>query len=182
MREVIAENYLCFCALLEMIITDGQKIKITQYKIAEKFGVTIPYNYKINVKNVNFSCNTIEHGVHITESALNDFFCKEKINLHAKYLQVNPYEELFIDEYENKNLRLNKYIIYTYSYGYLFHFPDAFDVGHVALLQDVISDHELLIYDPGPKNSGLKNVNRHEMYDAIRYRHGGVYLLEKFYD
>lgn len=178
-RKVVAENYLCFLALLEMVIENEQEVMITQHDMAEEFGVTIPVGYELNVNNICYSNNDNEYGVHLNEKILNEFFEKKNINIRATYFHINPFEDLEIDEYDKLELREGKYIIYTYSYGDLFRESDKLDIGHVALLWDVVSENELLIYNPGPRNAGIKKVNRHNMYDAMRCRHSGIYVLER---
>lgn len=48
MKYVIAENYLCFISLLEMIIEDATGLKITQQDLAEEFGIIVPHGYNID--------------------------------------------------------------------------------------------------------------------------------------
>lgn len=138
-----------------MVIENEQGVMITQYDMAEEFGVTIPVGYELNVNNIYYSNNDNEYGVHLNEKILNEFFEKKNINIRATYFHINPFEDLEIDEY------------------------DKLDIGHVALLWDVVSENELLIYDSGPRNAGIKKVNRHNMYDAMRCRHSGIYVLER---
>ena len=47
MKYVKAENYLCFLALLEMIIYELTNKKISQYELANFFGVFVPANNKL---------------------------------------------------------------------------------------------------------------------------------------
>lgn len=178
-RKVVAENYLCFLALLEMIIEDELGVTITQRDLAEEFGVIIPPGYELNITNKCYGNNDNDYGVHLNETILNNYFEKKNISIRATYFHINPFEDLELDEYDNSELRRGKHIIYTYSYGDLFHENDKLEIGHVALLWEVASENELLIYDPGPRNAGIKKVNRHNMYDAMRYRHGGIYVLER---
>ena len=51
MKNVIAENYLCFPALLEMIINDAFDMNISQFEIAEYFGIVVPCGYKRIINN-----------------------------------------------------------------------------------------------------------------------------------
>lgn len=175
-----SENYLCFLALLEMILVDVLNTDLfNQYSLAEIFGITLPMNDSIPVKNVTYSDSPYEYGVHIDERKLNDFFLNTGIPINVVYYKVNPYEDNLIDAYGNDELRKNKYIIYTYSYGSLYHEPQNIEVGHVALLEEVISERIIRIYDPGPRNSGSKTVDRLDMYDAMRERNAGMYVFEK---
>jgi len=179
MKEVIAENYLCFLALVEMIIRDviGANF-IDQFYLAEHFGVVVPKDYKIGIQNVQYSDTDRQLGVHLDENKLNVLFQNIGIPLHTNYIYVNPFEENKIDDYRYSGLRDNKYIVYTYSYGCLYGIQKSYDIGHVALLDKVISHNHLRIYDPGPQNYGYKEVNRHELYEAMRIIKGGIYVFE----
>lgn len=179
MKEVIAENYLCFLALIEMIIQDviGTNC-IDQFYLAEYFGVTVPRDYKIGIKNIQYSDRDRQLGVHINENKLNILFQNTGIPLHTDYIYVNPFEDNKIDDYRYPNLRSNKYVVYTYSYGCLYGIPKSYDIGHVALLDKVISPSCLRIYDPGPQNHGYKEVKRFEMYEAMRIIKSGIYVFE----
>ena len=50
MNYVIADNYLCLFALLEMILKQNN-VNISQYELAEKAGITVPDGYKTEIKN-----------------------------------------------------------------------------------------------------------------------------------
>ena len=53
MKYVCGENYLCFYALMEMILADIGYCNWNQYSLANTFGVVLPDNYSINgVENV----------------------------------------------------------------------------------------------------------------------------------
>lgn len=179
MREIIAENYLCFLALIEMIIEDviGRNC-IDQFYLAEHFGVTVPENHKINVDNIQYSSKDRNLGVHLDEIKLNTFFETTGIPLRADYIYVNPFEENKIDDFRYPALRNGKYIVYTYSYGGLYGIPQSYDIGHVALLDEVISEDCVRIYDPGPKGCGYKEVSRLNLYEAMRIIKSGIYIFE----
>mgnify|MGYP001623916107 CR=1 FL=1 len=51
-----------------------------------------------------------------------------------------------------------------------------FDLGHVSLLEQVINDDLIQVYDPGPDAPGKKNVRISDMYDAMRKK-GGLYIF-----
>lgn len=180
MRYVIAKNYLCFLALVEMIIEDTiGKSFINQEYLAEHFGITVPVGKEINIRNLKYSNKDRDWGVHINEKKLNEFFVNTGVPLRTEYIAVNIYEEEDIDDINYEYMRKDKYIIYTYSYGELYHDMETYDVGHVALLDEVISERCIKVYDPGPKGCGHKVIDRHEMYDAMRAIRGGIYVFSK---
>ena len=73
MKYVIAENYLCFLSLLEMIIEDATSLKMTQQDLAEEFGITVPHGYKTEFNNIKFSSVENDYGVQISEEKLQEF-------------------------------------------------------------------------------------------------------------
>lgn len=178
MKYVTAENYLCFLALLEMIIDDYISSKITQQDLAEKFGIIVPQNHKIAIKNKEFSAEENDYGVKISEEKLQDFFDKNGIGLKVKYIDGTRISELDLDARLAKYLRENKYVILAYSYGVLYNKCDHDSLGHVALLEEVCGEDTVRIYDPGPDAAGVKEVNILKIYDAMRKK-GGLYIFDE---
>ena len=178
-KYVIARNYLCVLALIEMIISDlyGSTL-YSQLDLAEIFGITIPIGKDIPIRNIRYSSITTELGVHIDENKLNTFFRNNGIDLFVTYYSANPFEYNQIDEYSSEDLRRHKYILYTYSYGYLFNDPEKMNVGHAALFVKSLSQSVIQIYDPGPINCGVKTVNRADLHEAMLYRSGGIFVFQ----
>lgn len=163
-----------------MILVDVLNTDLfNQYSLAEIFGITLPVDAVLPVRNVTYSDCPRDYGVHINERKLNDFFINTGIPINVSYYKASPYEDNPIDAFGNDELRKNKYIIYTYSYGSLYHEPQNREVGHVALLDKVIAERTIIIYDPGPRNAGIKSVDRIDMYEAMCERNAGIYVFEK---
>ena len=184
MKYIIANNYLCFYAILEMILLDCGCSKFTQFSLANKFGVVLPNGYVIErVENVIYSDNTREQGAHIHERILNDFFERTNIPLYVSYASCGPFFDfnkyLDIDQGEQSHSSKENYYIYTFSYGSLYHEVQNLSVGHVSLFIDCPSHDNISIYDPGPRNPGLKTVSKIALYDAMEDIAGGVYLISK---
>ncbi len=180
-RYVIADNYLCFCALIEMILDDSYGIKVSQYELAEVFGVTFPTGTKTIIKNAKYSDKDNELGLHICLEEINHYFEINNIRLKLSYRHINQFDTDEIDEFNKISFRKNKYIIYAFCYGKLFNKIDLYDIGHSVLLEEVLSDRIIKIYDPGPVGYGSKDVSRYEMYDAMRSgsnRLFGIYVFE----
>ena len=72
MIEVQAENYLCFAALIEMILKNQKSdvLNISQFSIANELGVTVPKGYKRLVANQNYSDSEYEYGIKIDDEKL----------------------------------------------------------------------------------------------------------------
>ena len=175
MIGIVAENYLCLFALVEMILKDIGKSDFDQYELAEYFGITVPLDYVSDrINHVVHSCVEREWGTNISEKQLNEFFDINNIPLKAKFLTANPYNAY--DEVESVSEK--QYIIYLYSYGSLNHEPVNYDVGHASLLIGFLNNDKVRIYDPGPRNAGIKEVSVNSLYDAIYDNRGGIVIIE----
>ena len=178
MKYVIAENYLCFLSLLEMIIEDATSLKMTQQDLAEEFGITVPHGYKTEFNNIKFSSVENDYGVQISEEKLQEFFDEKGIELRIKYIDGTRINELDLDVRFAKYLKEKKYVILAYSYGVLYNKSNHNSLGHVALLEKVIGEYIIQIYDPGPDEAGVKKMGILKMYDAMRQK-GGLYIIDK---
>lgn len=175
----ISRNYLCFDALLEMIVTDiCPNTQYTQFSFAELFGITIPNGEHTEIKNVRFSSNIEECGTNINVNDINAFFDKNQIPLSLSFVPANHFDEATFDDYLVANSR-NSYVVFAFCYGVLYNEPQNANVGHVSLLKGFGNTVETIeIYDPGPRNSGVKIVKTDDMFYAMR-RRGGIYSFKK---
>ena len=73
-------------------------------------------------------------------------------------------------------LSQGKHVVFAFSYGVLYNKNPYFDLGHVSLLEQVINEDLIQVYDPGPDAPGKKNVRISDMYDAMRKK-GGLYIF-----
>lgn len=178
MKSVIAKEYLCFDALLEMIISHAcPSSRFTQTDLAEIFGVTIPKGTQAAINNVRFSNDIKDFGTNICISDINDFFHDNSVPLQISYISSNYIDELsFVDIIEGDS---RSYIIFAFCYGLLYNEPKNNEVGHVVLLEKIDTKTDTIqIYDPGPRNHGSKTVKVDDMVYAMK-RRGGIYLFEK---
>lgn len=178
MKYVVAENYFCFLALLEMIIEDYTSIKITQQDMAEEFGIIVPEGYNASIKNIKYSSVENDYGVKISEEKLQKFFDENGISLSVKYIDGIRINETDFDVRLAKYLKTNKYVIFAFSYGMLYNKNNHSGLGHVSLLEKVIREDIIQIYDPGPDEVGVKETSIFKMYDAMRTK-GGLYVIDK---
>lgn len=178
MKTVIAKEYLCFDALLEMIISSADSsTHFTQTDLAEIFGITLPTGTPTSINNVRYSDNLMDCGTSICIRDINDFFHVNSIPLRLWCIPSNCFDEMtFVDTIKKNN---QAYMVFAFNYGLLYNEPQNNDVGHVALLEDVNTQEDTIrIYDPGPRNYGSKIVKIDDMVYAMK-RRGGIYLFEK---
>ncbi len=175
---VIAQEYLCFDALLEMIISNTDlSVHYTQTDLAEILGITLQTGTRASINNVRYSDNLTDCGTNICIRDINDFFCDNLIPLKLSYISSNCFDEMsFVDIIKQNN---GAYIVFAFCYGILYNEPPNNDVGHVALLEKIDTKMDTIqIYDPGPRNYGSKIVKVDDMVYAMK-RRGGIYLFEK---
>ena len=172
LKEIIAENYLCFYALMEMILNDIGFTAYDQYKLANIFGVVVPLDYKIKaVTNITESQNEAEFGAHIDIDSIKGFFLDNNIPLNISFVPSNPY-----GEYPDNR---GGYLIYALSYGSLYRCPEKIRIGHAVLKTASGRGNNIYIYDPGPKDAGIKIMSKFDIYDAMYDIRGGMYVFER---
>lgn len=179
MNYIVANNYLCFNALLEMIISDtNSSSQFSQVDYAELFGITVPFDTQTSIKNVKYSNDITKCGTSICVKDINDFFRKNKISLQLSYISSNYFDEMTFSHIIASKSK-SAYIVFAFCYGVLFDEPRNIDVGHVALFESIdVKNDTIKIYDPGPRNHGSKIVKSDDMLYAMK-RRGGLYLFEK---
>ena len=75
MKEVIAINYLCLYAMIEMVLKDIDEMNWDQIQLANQFGVVLPEGNSINgIDNVTYCIDERKCGAHINIESLNSFF------------------------------------------------------------------------------------------------------------
>ena len=174
MEYIESENYLCLATLIEIVLKDIGIRKYTRFDIAEELGITLPPSARGLVKGASYSEDEFQLGIKIDSEKMNSFFDRNEINLHAKYTQATPYTML-----EEQISKWNQcYVIFLYSYGELVGNSELQDVGHAALFISMPNQQEVRIYDPGPKDSGEKNVCCYRLEEAMYQRRGGYILLQ----
>lgn len=176
---IVAQDYLCFMALLEMIISETNPCThFTQTDFAEQFGITVPIGKRTTIKNVKYSNNVEEYGTSIFVEEINNFLQKNKIPLQLSYISTCYFDEITFSDIIVEKSR-NSYIVFAFCYGLLYNEPQNDTVGHVALLENIDTvEDKIRIYDPGPRNYGCKIVKIDDMVYAMK-RRGGIYLFEK---
>ena len=117
---VVANDYLCFMALLEMIVSEAcPEFHFSQTDFAEQFGITIPFGENTSIKNVHYSDDIRECGTHICINNINDFFKRNMIPLHLSFIS-----SCFFDEINFSNIIIEKskncHIVFAFCYGLLF--------------------------------------------------------------
>ena len=168
MNYKIAENGYCLVTILDMIIENETGKSINKESVAIRLNAVIPNGDSFTELN--------DIGVKIDPKKLSSVLDFYNCLLEIKYVEG---WRLYLDDIDNtlrKYISNYRYVVLACSYGYLYHVENLYDLGHVVLLNSVVDDNTLEVYDPGPDGAGMKQVNILSMSDAMRYK-GGILLF-----
>ena len=173
---VIADRYLCVCALVEMIIKKRLNKSVTQHEIAEFIGINVPVNYEGSIKNVNYVNDENLYGMVLNYEGLNPLFKKLDLEIREEYHTIFKFQDWEFYDFIKENLNNNREIILGFSYGALFSDNSNLLAGHACLVENV-ENGNVSIYDPGPEGYGFKIVESSNLYSAIKVKKDGLWII-----
>lgn len=167
---VIAKQNYCVPATMQMVLEHFGILGYTQDIIAEQLVIV----------SDNDNINHTKWGTQIKSDTLNDFFKKNQIKLHERYLHISNFmDDYFLGEKILELLKENKVIICGYNYTWLYsNCEDSYR--HVSIIVDFdpIVDTVVLL-DPGPREYGYKKVKLDRLYVSIKAANDGLWCIEK---
>lgn len=177
MKYIIAQKRLCLAALLETILLKYNIENFNQIRIAEKLGITLPPNDSLlkEIKSANISENPYNWGMNFTEEHLRNYFSKEGIKLEFSYGFSKTFEDWSFETFIQDKLTGSN-IICTVDYNTLFNTQNNSLFGHAVLLIKMVGS-KVLIFDPGPEDSGEKNVDIYDLFVASKRMNGGLWVF-----
>ena len=165
-EPVKSDNYYCLAALLETVFkTKG--LQIDQKEIGNKLGIVLPSSDK----NIDES----KLGISIDEFKFNNFFKSSSLNYKATYIPANTIFDGELDEILDNYLKQNSHVIIAYNYDQLYGNIRS-QIGHVSLVKEV-KFGKVLLLDPGPKTFGEFSFDLDDVFEAMRFRNGGILIL-----
>lgn len=179
-ENIIAEQYLCVPTCLSVIIKAMCDTNISQYTIANYFGVNIPFGETVpGVSNLIKTEDSSKFGVEIKNNEVNSLFDFFNLPLFERYQSAfNIYPEDF-PFLVKKILSQSNSIICGFNYSYLYDYEES-KIGHVSIITNVSDDMTTIeLLDPGPNDFGLKCVSADKLYNAIRMKHNGLWIISK---
>lgn len=176
-----SKPFLCVASLLQIIIKTELNIDFDQNEIGNYFGVYVPLDYSGKLSNIVRTSDKSKWGIIITKNEVNNFFKKNNLPLREQYLDISLYEDWSFEEEIKSLLNNNVNLICGFDYGYLLNNYKPSFIGHVALLLSISENcrDSFKIYDPGPKEPGVKTVKSIELYNAIRLKRNGIWKIMK---
>lgn len=173
--------YCCIPASLESILRYRGIKGITQLDIANEFGLTIDSDsavtIPIEIKNINFSTNKKDIGIHLNNETLNNFFQKHNLPLQERYIYWNEISEENIESILS-GLQEDEDAILMFDFGVLYGESRNSGIGHVGVFQSLNEDGKITFMNPGPRYLGYNTFNSEDLTYAIRARNGGISILK----
>jgi hypothetical protein len=68
-------------------------------------------------------------------------------------------------------------VVFGFDYGRLYNIADFYSVGHVGIFLKLEGDN-LLYLDPGPRNHGVRKVKIDDLYNAIKNKSDGLWIIK----
>ncbi len=159
-------DYFCVPTCLEMIVK-SMGYQIDGRRIASYFHI---------VTNGEAATDN-DLGVHIINGELDRIFSDLHFPITEQYIPISQISEFEFTDIIRKHLIERSHIICGYSYGLLFREPLLEDIGHVSIILSAEKNVEIL--NPGPKYAGVNNVREDDLFQAIRRKHDGLWILRK---
>jgi hypothetical protein len=173
-----ADDYCCVGAVLETILIRNNYTNYNQYDIINEFGLTIPEKAKVSEKinKITYSDDPNDWGVKFKCDSLNKFFTNKGIRLAEDYISIC---ELADYKFEStlRSISSESDVVFGFDYGRLYDIPDCHCVGHTGIFLELESDN-LIYLDPGPCNYGVCKVKIDDLYNAIRSKSNGLWIIK----
>lgn len=177
MKYIIAQKRLCLAALLETILLKYHITNFNQIRLANELGITLPPNDFLlkEIMSANISEDPFNWGMNFTEENLRNYFFKEGINIEFSYAFSKTFEDWSFETFIQDKLTISN-IICTVDYNTLFNTKNNTLSGH-ALLLIKMEGSKVLIFDPGPEDTGEKNIDIYDLYVASKRMNGGLWVF-----
>lgn len=173
------EGFFCVPTSL-YIIMKSEKISLSLEDIISDFKYTLPPDYSIPkyIQDYEYSTETRKWGILLKKDTINSFFRKRGLPFVEMYLPINTIEEYNFYDILNTAITNNNHIILGYDYTRLCEGLKG-DIGHVSIVNRIISEDIMEIIDPGPNNYGVKQVSIYDMYCSIKSWNDGLWIIQR---
>lgn len=158
-------NYYCVPTCLQMVCA-SMGVYVNNDDISR--------NFKIQTSSDTDDKN--KYGICLNNGDLNNLFYKLGIPLTEKYTPISHVPDFEFVDIIQQVLNNGAHIICGYSYGMLYNKEDLYSIGHASIVIDA-DDRNVTIIDPGPSYHGVKIVKEDSLYNAIRRKQDGLWVL-----
>lgn len=174
---IVANEYLCVAACLEMILK-AESIIMPQSEIGEYFGINVSSDYSGPIRNVKYTDDLNRLGIVLKEESINEFFSQFQIPLKEDYVSIKTLQDWMFEDLLAEKLALGSHVVCGFSYGTLYKDEAKKRIGHVGLVE-AIGRNSVVMLDPGPLNAGEKQVEIGDLFSAIHQKNDGVWVISR---
>ena len=176
-RLIVAEPCLCVAACISMILESSGYITI-QSKIASKLGVKVPQDaFPGQVPSGYQTTECVrEIGIKLDERAVNRFLEDAGFAIRAKYFDVRCLLDWQFEDCIREAVGSLAHVICGYDYDRI-DGRDACGVGHAAIVASTGPGERVLLFDPGPRDCGVKEAWITDLRAAALAHDGGVMIF-----
>lgn len=176
---VVAENFYCFPALLEIVFRQRYGVSVDQKEIGRMLGVAKPIEHRCFDRAVSQCDDMRDWGVHVDLGALRRLFESMGVSVDVQMRNVNSIFEGCLSEVIKELKSDGSDVICGFSYGELYGIHSLLQCGHVALVLSLKENGVVEMYDPGPKNPGVKDFDDLKLFEAMRVRDGFLLSIRR---
>ena len=165
---VLAQPYLCFAAVIAMIIRAHSSLTISQEELGAILGVTVPKPGDGSAPT-SWGIAPCRDSISRAFSALHVPLCDESV--HVSELEDWQFENRIADA-----LRQGLHVACGYDYGVLKSGSNS-QVGHASLVTAILPETSVTLLDPGPDGFGLQEASAAALYAAVKARSGWLWMF-----
>lgn len=178
----VAEPYQCVPAVLSIIFEELVKVKIPTSEIASHFTINVSKSFfeKANlIGNIKYQISEPkDFGIVLNRDSINNLLRSLNLPLKEIYIPYTYLDELSFSDLLGDYLAKGNGIVVGYDYG-LLNNGIKNQVGHASLISKVINWNLVELYDPGPEEYGYKDVKVDDLFEAIKAKEDGVWIISK---
>ena len=170
-----------FCVPVSLyIIIKSEGFFLPLEEIVSKFKYYFPNDFipPYNIENYECTSEKKRWGVCLEEESINLFFKKMNLPFVEMYISINTIAEYNFFELLSSAKFNNNHIIFGYDYTRLYEGIKG-DIGHVSIVNQIISENVIEILNPGPKNYGIKQIPMYDVYCSIKSWNDGLWIIRR---
>jgi hypothetical protein len=183
---MIAGNYLCFAACLQIAAKETAGVELHQIDVANHLGVVLPVGFDCSrlveqgFTNIRFESDGLLWGITPVSADINAALNLTNPRLECRFESISIFQDWEFEERLSTLVKTGHFPIVCFDYNSLTGKTGIENLGHCAVVYRVrgaAARCVVDIYDPGPKDAGFRTVDAETLYLACRKRRGGVWSL-----
>ncbi len=184
---MIAKQYLCFAACLQIAAKETANVEIDQVLLANYLGVVLPLDFDASglaehgVTNIRHDSDPIHWGITPVVTDINTVLTSVNVLLECRFEPISNFQDWEFEDHLTALRYSGHFPIVGFDYHSLAGEFAPEDRGHCAVVYDIrnLTGRTVVeIYDPGPSQAGFRVVEAYPLYRACRKRHGGIWSLK----